>query len=118
MADELTYMTDVHVAVVEQLERWGLGVMVEVEFPPYRADIYLSSFHAAVEVDGPRHSEKADRKRNRELNRAYGLYVFHVPATDAERPARWKEDFQTFLNGALKTRGARWEKYGIRTPWL
>ena len=118
MTDELTYMTDVHVAVAEQLERRGLGIMVEVEFPPYRADIYLPDYHAVVEVDGPRHSERADRKRDRELNRAYGLYTFHVRAENANKPDKWMPWLTAFLVSIRGSKDERYEKCRMKTPWL
>ncbi|KKM33142.1 hypothetical protein LCGC14_1565530, partial [marine sediment metagenome] len=36
---------DAHLAVIRELERHGLGLLEEVEFPPYRADIYLPAYH-------------------------------------------------------------------------
>ena len=118
MADELTYITDVHVAVAEALERRGLGLQVEVEFPPYRADIYLPLFHVVVEVDGPQHNEKADRKRNRELNRAYGLYVFHVKASDSSKPWKWFPELVSLLISVKLTRDERYKKCEMNAPWL
>ena len=118
MPEDLTYMTDAHKAVIARLEKWGLGVMEEIDFPPFRADIYLPDFHAVVEVDGPRHAESADRRRDRELGRAYGLYVFHVAAEDARSPAKWRQGLVSFLKYAMKNKQDRWEQHEMGMPWI
>ena len=118
VTDQLTYMTDVHKAVIKQLERWGLGVMEEVDFPPFRADIYLPDYHCVVEVDGPQHSEKADNKRDRELYDVYGLFVFHVSSKDANKSSEWKEELRLVLIHAKMDKEERWEQHKMKTPWL
>ncbi|KKL68479.1 hypothetical protein LCGC14_2124550, partial [marine sediment metagenome] len=60
--------------------------------------------HAAVEVDGPMHSERADRRRDRELYASYNLHVFHVDATDARSPTRWVESLKVFMLRVGQTR--------------
>ena len=116
--DPLTYMTDVHVAVIKALEKRGIGLMEEIEFPPYRVDIYLPKYHAVVEVDGPTHSEMADRRRDRELFAGYSLYVFHIDSTDARTPRNWVEALEAFLKHVERTRDERYEKAAMRAPWL
>ena len=116
--ETVTVLTDAHLAVIKVLERHGMGLMEEVEFPPYRADIYLPAYHALVEVDGAQHSERADRKRDRELNAEYSLYVYHVAADDAEIPDRWLEPLAAFLDYVQSTRDERWEACEMKTPWL
>ena len=116
--DQLTYMTGAHLAVIKALEKNGLGVMEEIEFPPYRVDVYLPKYHAAVEVDGPMHSERADRRRDRELYAAYSLHVFHVDATDARSPKRWMDILKVFMLRVGQTRDERYEKAAMRAPWL
>ncbi|KKL74377.1 hypothetical protein LCGC14_2065500 [marine sediment metagenome] len=118
MTDQLTYMTDAHKAVIKQLEKWGLGVMEEVDFPPFRADCYLPDYHVVVEVDGPQHSEKADNKRDRELCDVYGLFVFHISSKDASKSSEWKEEIKSFLRFALESKSGRWEQHKMKTPWL
>ena len=116
--ETVTILTDAHLAVIRELERHGLGLMEEVEFPPYRGDIYLPAYHALVEVDGAQHSERADRKRDRELNVEYSLYVFHVAASDAKAPAKWLESLSAFLDYVQPTKDERWAQCEMRTPWL
>ncbi len=118
MAEELTYMTGPHLSVIRHLERKGFGLMEEIEFPPYRVDIYLPKYHAVVEVDGPTHSDSADRKRDRDLFVGYSLYVFHVPAVDADKPHRWMSRLRDMLSFVRDTRDERYEKAAMRAPWL
>lgn len=118
MTDAVTYMTDAHIAVIKHLQRAGWEVMEEVDFPPYRADVYLPNEHIVVEVDGPQHSVRADRKRDRELNRAYGLLVFHIPAALASNLSRWGTTFLMLIENAMPTREERWAKGEMKTPWL
>jgi len=114
----VTVPTDAHLAVIRELERHGLGLIEEVEFPPYRADIFLPAFHALVEIDGAQHSKQADRKRDRELNAIYSLYVYHIAADDAEKPDKWLEPLAVFLNYVRPTRDERWAECEMKTPWL
>ena len=116
--ETVTVLTDAHLAVRRELERHGMGLMEEVEFPPYRADIYLPAYHVLVEVDGAQHSERADRKRDRELNAENSLYVFHVPADTAETPDRWLEQLSAFLDYVQPSRDERWAACEMKTPWV
>ena len=116
--ETVTILTDAHQAVIKELERHGIMLMEEVEFPPYRVDCYLPSYHVAVEVDGAQHNARADRKRDRELNAEYSLYVFHIAADDAKAPDRWLESLSAFLDYVQPTRDERWEACEMRTPWL
>ena len=116
--ETVTILTDAHLAVVRELERRGLGLMEEVEFPPYRVDCYLPSHHVAIEVDGAQHNARADRKRDRELNAEYSLYIFHVAAADAKIPDRWLQHLSAFLDYVQPTKDERWAACEMKTPWL
>ncbi len=116
--DELTYMTDAHVAVIRAMDSRGLRLLYEIDFPPYRVDVYLPDFHAAVEVDGPKHSEVADYKRDRELDKTYRLRVFRIPAGDVNRPHRWMSKLIEFLGFMRDSKDERWEACEMKTPWL
>lgn len=116
--ETVTVLTDAHLAVVKELERHGMNLMEEVEFPPYRADIYLPAYHVIIEVDGAQHSFAADRKRDRELNADYSLYVFHVAADDAKKPDNWLEALSAFLDYVQPTKDERWAACEMKTPWL
>ena len=117
MTDGLTYMTDAHVAVAEALERAGLGLQVEVEFPPYRVDIYLPDHHLAVEVDGPvGHSNRENDRRDTALWQAYGLKTLRV------RHDVKKEQLLAEVRLTIKEWGhdaaARRERAEMAAPWL
>ncbi len=116
--ETVTILTDAHLAVIKVLERHGLGLLEEVEFPPYRADVYLPAYHVVVEVDGAQHNMRADRKRDRELNAEYSLYVFHIAAGDAKTPAKWLESLSAFLDYVQPTKDERWAACEMKTPWL
>ena len=116
--ETVTILTDAHLAVIKELERHGMGLLEEVEFPPYRADIYLPAYHVLVEVDGAQHNMRADRKRDRELNAEYSLFIFHIAADDAKAPDRWLESLSLFLDYVQPTRDERWANCEMRTPWL
>ncbi len=116
--ETVTVLTDAHQAVVKVLERFGLGLMEEVEFPPYRADIYLPAYHVIIEIDGAQHGERADRKRDRELNAEYSLYVYHILAVYAKVPEKWMEPLSAFLDYVKPTRDERWAECEMKTPWI
>lgn len=118
MTDMVTTMSDAHVAVAKALERHGYGIMEEVEFPPYRVDVYLPEYHAAVEVDGVQHGPTADARRDRRLDEDYSLPVFHIRAGDSRRPALWMPLLALFLKQAASSKDDRWESCKMRTPWL
>jgi very-short-patch-repair endonuclease len=118
MTDSVTIMSDFHVAVIKWLEQHGIEVMEEVDFPPYRVDIYVQLWHAAIEVDGPYHSTRADIRRDEELARVYRLEVFHVTTelfADKERLAR---DLRAFMADVAVTQPERWMASKDKTPWL
>lgn len=51
---------------------------LEVEFPPYRVDIYIMSIHAAVEYDGNHTFKSRDKKRDAFLLERYSLPVLRL----------------------------------------
>lgn len=48
------------------------------EFIPYRVDIYLPDWHAAIEIDGPSHSPNKDAVRDKWLLERYYLPTLHI----------------------------------------
>ena len=116
--ETVTVLTDAHQAVIKELERHGVMLMEEVEFPPYRVDIYLSGYHVAIEIDGAQHSAKADEERDAKLNATYYLPVFHIAAEDAVKPAHWLGALSVWLAEASKTGEERWAQCEMKTPWL
>ena len=103
LQESVKSFSDAHVQVSKILERAGLEIMEEISFPPFFADVYIPSHHVVVEIDGPQHEKKRDKRRDKKLLEEYGLPVFHIPAKYAKQPKRWWEDFVVFMNEAEKT---------------
>ena len=116
--ETVTILTDAHQAVIKELERHGVLLKEEEDFPPYRVDIYVPGYHVAIEIDGAQHSAKADIERDEELNTKYYLPVFHIAAEDAAKPARWLGALSVWLAEASKTGEERWAQCEMKTPWL
>ena len=115
--DQLTELTAPHKTVLRVLEQRGLEVWWETEFPPYRVDLYLPRYHAAIEVDGPHHVKEKDDERDGELLEYYRLPVYHIPSRDAVYPDRWWVFVATFLNDARPSRAHRWASCEDEVPW-
>ena len=114
---QLTELTAPHKAVLRYLQQRGLDVWWEIEFPPYRVDLYLPRYHAAVEVDGPLHTREKDEERDENLLAEYRLPVHHIPTGDAGHPESWWTGLATFLNDARPSRRRRWELVEDKVPW-
>lgn len=113
-----TVVSDFHAKVMKWVENQGIGVQEEVDFPPYRVDIYLPDFHAAVEVDGPQHAEKRDARRDNLLGRQYQLVVFHIPIELFNNKKQLTEEFIMFTAAAAYSAEERIEKVKDRIPWI
>ncbi len=118
MADQVPVLSDVHKSVVRLLNAWGVELMIEIDFPPYRVDIYLPILHAAIEVDGPQHSAKRDRIRDSKLFALYSLPVFRIKATQALHPDHWRNRLVEFYGEFMDSAHERWEQCKDETPWL
>ena len=118
MTEIPTVLSAAHKKVIKQLEKWGIQLMEEVDFPPYRADIYIPDVHVVVEVDGPHHSKKANEKRDTELLEQYLLHTFRIKTKDVKHFERWAPELFTFLNEYVWTAAERKEECKPRTPWL
>lgn len=67
----------------------GISFISEsTEFPPYELDLYLPEWHLCVEVDGPFHGPKRDRKRDEYLSERYALPTLRIKTT----VWRWKDE--------------------------
>lgn len=118
MSDTPTVLSAAHKEVIKLLENWGIELIEEVDFPPYRVDCFLPNVHVAIEVDGPHHSKKADEKRNKKLLEDYFLPTFRINVKDVRKSERWSREFWAFLEEHIKTADSRKEKCQPRTPWL
>lgn len=104
----LTELTKPHKEVIRQLQLRGLEVSREVPFDPYKVDIYLPKYHAAVEVDGPDHHDEKDERRDNLLFELYYLLVVRIKAENAAYPEKWWARLASRLNDLLPS--ARWRK--------
>lgn len=118
MSELVTTFSDAHREMVRVLENMGHELLVEIEFPPYRVDIYLPDIHAVVEVDGPNHSRKGNRRRDWALVERYCLPTFRLKAGQVKSSARWKSGFLAFVKACTPTAGTRWDRCKLKTPWL
>jgi len=121
VSDLVTTMTDLHVDVIRALERMGVGLMYEVPFPPYTVDIYVPNAHAAVEVDGPQHSNKRDRERDDWLTGTYNLCVYHVTQRGWKTVAGreyYRKHLWEFITDARADAEERFNEVRDRVPWL
>ena len=118
MSELVSTFSDAHREAVRILEGWGYELLVEIEFPPYRVDIYLPDIHAVVEVDGTQHTKKGNRKRDWALVEQYCLPTFRLRARHVRSPGRWRSGFLSFVKACAPTAEARWERCKLKTPWL
>lgn len=81
-----SYRSNPHRRVEKALHKMGVAFMSEnEEFPPYRLDIYLPDYHAAIEVDGPSHSYKKDKARD-----TWMLERYFVPTLRIKTKGPWQ----------------------------
>lgn len=118
MSELVFILSDAHQKVVKILEKRGIAVMIEIPFPPYQVDCYLPEFHAALEVDGPQHSERERTRRDSELMRSYALPVFHVAVHDISYLDTWIPLLREFLSDALRDLDERIERREMSSPWI
>jgi very-short-patch-repair endonuclease len=91
--------------------------MEELDFPPYRVDLYLPDYHMAVEIDGPLHNIRQDEKRDNDLFNEYKLLVFRISSRYL-RPFYWLDALRDILLQAQETRDERWEQAELKLPWI
>lgn len=117
MIDQTTILTDAHKRIMNALESFGIGVIEELDFPPYRVDLYLPDYHVIIEVDGPLHNRRQDQKRDKNLYDEYKLYTFRI-STRNLKPEYWTSDLSLFLASSLESKEERWEQAELRVPWI
>ena len=118
MVDQVPTLSDAHRSVVRLLNAWGVELMIEIDFPPYRVDVYLPALHAAIEVDGPQHSAKRDKMRDQKLFSQYSLPVFRIKVNQVLRPKYWRDRLAEFYGEFMDSAQARWDQCKDETPWL
>jgi hypothetical protein len=113
--DNVFEMTKFHQRVIEWLAEKGLRYMEEVNFPPYRVDIYLPDYHVAVEADG---MHGADLRRDARLGEVYSLPVSHVDVHMMADRELADAALRQFLDLAQADAGERWLRAKDKVPWL
>lgn len=73
-----SYRSKAHRHVEDILYEMNINFESEVDFKPFRVDLYLPEWHFAIEVDGPQHSRKKDEVRDNTLLIAYRLPTVHI----------------------------------------
>lgn len=116
--EQLTELTDIHRKVVRRLERINISCMVEVDFPPYRIDIYIPDAHIGIEVDGPHHNKKKDKNRDKYLLDTYNLPIIRLSMGQAKKAHQSKEIVQEAYDKWLFSSETRFEEKKEAMPWL
>ena len=65
--------------VLEWVRSTGLGANSQEDFPPYVVDVYIPDMKLCIEIDGPLHLSRRDRKRDQELKNNYGVDIWRLP---------------------------------------
>ena len=118
MSEIPTVLSAAHKKVIKFLENWGIQLMEEVDFPPYRVDIFIPEVHVVIEVDGPHHSKKANEKRDKKLLEEYLLPTFRIDASDVRTSENWEAELFDFFREHSWTTEFRREICMPKTPWL
>ena len=81
--------------VLEWVRSTGLGANPQEDFPPYVVDVYIPDMKLAIEIDGPLHLRKKDKKRDQVLMDEYGVDVWRLPLKILK--VSYKEEFISLL---------------------
>jgi len=77
------------------VNRWivdiGIGTQLEYEVGKYFIDIYVPDLLLGVEVDGPWHLHRRDKKRDAYILETHGIEVWRIPIKDINIP--YKQEF-------------------------
>jgi len=86
--------------VVEWVRATGLGANSQEDFPPYVADVYVPDLELVIEVDGPLHLKKSDKKRDLHLKTKYGVDTWRIPLKKMSK--NYKAEFTAELQKIIK----------------
>lgn len=75
----------------------GIGTQLEYEVGQYSIDIYVPDLLLGVEVDGPWHLRKRDKKRDEYILERHGIEVWRIPIKDINMSYK-----QKFMDKILK----------------
>ena len=77
--------------VLEWVRSTGLGANSQEDFPPYVVDVYIPDMKLGIEIDGPLHLSRKDKKRDQELKNNYGVDIWRLPLKILK--VSYKEEF-------------------------
>jgi very-short-patch-repair endonuclease len=60
------------------LNELGFQTVLEMEFGPFRADIYVPELKCIFEYDGPFHSKKKDKKRDETILESFSVETIRI----------------------------------------
>ena len=86
--------------ILEWVRETGLGANAQEDFSPYVADIYIPDLDLVIEVDGPLHLRKSDKKRDLQLKTKYGVDTWRIPLKTISKG--YKTDFMSHLNTIVR----------------
>jgi very-short-patch-repair endonuclease len=118
MSELVRVMSDAHRELIRLLQNWGVGLMEEVEFPPYTVDIYVPDAHVAIEADGPHHSRRHDDKRDQQLYERYSLVVLRVQNELLSHPDKLRVGLQEAFAQCTGDITARLTRCRNILPWI
>ncbi len=76
--------------VLDWVRDTGIGANSQEDFPPYVVDVYIPDLDLAIEIDGPFHLSKRDKKRDNILL-AQGIDTWRIPLKKVK--VSYKEEF-------------------------
>lgn len=102
-----------HRRVEKVLKKMGIGFISENdEFLPYKLDLYLPDYHAAIEVDGPSHSNKKDKARDTWMLERYFVPTMRIrargPWQSQDRLEKLILEFLTENSEDIEDRKIKW----------
>ena len=75
------FKTDTHHQrlVNNWIKEIGIGTQLEYEVGKYFIDIYVPDLLLGIELDGPWHLRKRDKKRDEYILEAHGIEIWRIP---------------------------------------
>jgi very-short-patch-repair endonuclease len=64
------------------IKELGIGTQVEYEVGKYFIDIYVPDLVLGLEIDGPWHLRKRDKKRDEYILEVHGIEIWRIPIKD------------------------------------
>ena len=89
------------------IDRWikeiGIGTQLEYEVGRYFIDIYVPDLILGIEVDGPWHLRKRDKKRDEYILEVHGIETWRIPIKGINMA--YKQEFMDRILDRVKEMG-------------